>query len=432
MIKTRKIEIIPVGNKKFITETIKRYSEESCQMANEVVRGFLFSLIRFDDFKAQNPGLNSKELSKAYSELYGLSVRGSAYSITRKFDISSPVRAALSNVINKTLTKNKKEILTNRVSIPSFIKNKMPVYFVWRGISLYKKDETYHFTLRQDLTFKLHFGRDRSNNKSIIDKVLSGEYKGCDSSITIEDNKMFLNLSFKFEPKEVITKNDDVVLGIDLGINRPVTMARSDLKDVQQIEIGQNMSNTRLQFKKRRRELSKSLKFSKGGHGRKDKMKKLYDIGKKEYNYCTTMNHKISKLVIDYCKKEGISKIKMEDLTGITKDSNIYFLKSWSYFQIQQFISYKGAECGISIEFVVPVDTSKTCHCCGTAQDHARDKYDVSKYTCMMIECDLFGKTQDADVNAAKNIAKKESFKEKPKSKKGRIEDWKKKQEILD
>jgi IS605 OrfB family transposase len=432
MIKTRKIEIIPVGDKKVITETIKRYSEESCQMANEIVRGVLFNLIRFDDFKAQNPGLNSKELSKAYSELYGLSVRGLAYDITKKYEISSFVRAGLSDVINKTLTKNKKDILTNRVSIPSFIKTKMPVYFVWGSIRCYKKDENYHFDLTKNLTFKLHFGRDRSNNKSIVDKVLSGEYKGCDSSITIEDKKMFLNLVFKFEPKEVITKNDDVVLGIDLGINRPITMARSDLGYVQQIEIGQNMLNTRLQFQKRRKELSRSLKFAKGGHGRNDKMKKLDNIRNKEHNYIKTMNHKITKLVIDYCKTEGISKIKMEDLTGITKDTNEYFLKSWPYYQIQQLISYKGAECGISVEFVVAKDTSKTCHCCGVVQDHARDKDDVSKYTCMMVECDLFGKTQDADVNASKNIAKKESFKEKPKSKKGRIEDWKKKQKTLD
>jgi transposase len=44
----------------------------------------------------------------------------------------------------------------------------------------------------------------------------------------------------------------------------------------------------------------------------------------------------------------------------------------------------------------------------------------------------MFGKIQDADINAAINISRKGGFKEKPKSKKGRIETWKKKQELLE
>ena len=51
MIKTRKIEIIPTGDKKYITETMKRYSQESCQMANEVVRTTIFNIQRYNDFK---------------------------------------------------------------------------------------------------------------------------------------------------------------------------------------------------------------------------------------------------------------------------------------------------------------------------------------------------------------------------------------------
>ena len=432
MIKTRKIEIIPVGDKKTITNTIKTYSEESCKVANEVVRNVIFNMSRYDEFKLQNPNLNAKELSNAYSELYGLTIRGFAYDTTKKYNMIASVRGALSDTINKTLSENKKNIFLNKVSIPSFTKDNMPVYFMWRTSKLNVKDENYLFKISNELTFKLHFGRDRSNNKSIVDKILSGEYKGCDSCITIDGNKMFLNLTFKFEPKLVESEDNGVVLGIDLGINRPVTLARSDFQYVPQIEIGDLMLQMRLQFQKRRKTLSRGLKFANGGHGRDKKMKKLDAIRNKEHNYIETINHKITREIIEYCKRELIKIIHMEDLTGITKNATEYFLKSWPYYQIQQMLEYKAKEAGIEVRYVVSKNTSKTCHCCGVVQDNARDKEDVSKFVCQTVDCNMFGKVQDADINAAKNISRKESFKEKPNSKKGRIESWKKKQELLE
>jgi len=431
MIKTRKIEIIPTGDKKYITETMKRYSQESCEMANEVVRTTIFNTKRFNDFKKENPNILPKDMGKEYAKIYGLTVRGFAYDITKTYDIISPVRAGLSDQIQKKLTTNQKDIFSNKISIPSFTKDKMPVYFMWRTSKVYNKENKYYFQISNDLTFTIHFGRDRSNNKSIVDKILSGEYKGCDSNITLDGNKMFLNLTFKFESEKIIVSDKDLTLGIDMGINRPVTLSRSDGEYVPQIEIGESINGVRTQFQKRRKELSRSLKYSNGGHGRNEKMKKLDALKNREHNYVETKNHLISREIITYCVKEGIPKIKMEDLTGIAKDSTNYFFKSWPYYQLQQMIEYKAKEFGIEVEYVVAKNTSKTCHCCGVVQEDARDKKDVSKFTCQTVDCNMFGKVQDADINAAINISRKQGAKEKPKSKKGKIESWKKKQEEL-
>ena len=429
MIKTRKIEIIPTGDKKYITETMKRYSQESCEMANEVVRTTIFNIPRYNDFKKENPNILPKDMGKEYSKKYGFTVAGFAYDVTKSYDMIASVRTGLSNQIQKTLTTNQKDILSNKVSIPSFTKDKMPVYFRWSFSKLFSKENKYYFQISNDLTFTIHFGRDRSNNKSIVDKILSGEYNGCDSCITLDNGKMFLNLTFKFESEKITVVDKDLTLGIDMGINRPVTLARSDGKYVPQIEVGESINGVRTQFQKRRKELSKSLKYSNGGHGRNEKMKKLDALKNREHNYVETKNHLISREIITYCVREGIPKIKMEDLTGITKDSTNYFFKSWPYYQLQQMIEYKAKEFGIEVEYVVAKNTSKTCHCCGVVQEDARDKKDVSKFTCQTVDCNMFGKVQDADINAAKNISKKQGAKEKPKSKKGKIESWKKKQE---
>ena len=431
MIKTRKIEIIPTGDKKYITETIKRYSQESCEMANEVVRTTIFNIQRYNDFKKENPNILPKDMGKEYAKKYGFTARGFAYDVTKSYDMIASVRAGLSDQIQKTLTTNQKDIFSNKVSIPSFTKDKMPIYFMWRTSKVYVKENKYYFQISNDLTFIIHFGRDRSNNKSIVDKILLGEYNGCDSNITLDGNKMFLNLTFKFESEKITVTDKDLTLGIDMGINRPVTLARSDGKYVPQIEVGESINGVRTQFQKRRKGLSKSLKYSKGGHGRNEKMIKLDALKNREHNYVETENHKISREIITYCVKEGIPKIKMEDLTGITKDSTDYFFKSWPYYQLQQMIEYKAKEFGIEVEYVVAKNTSKTCHCCGVVQEDARDKKDVSKFTCQTVDCNMFGKVQDADINAAKNISKKQGAKEKPKSKKGKIESWKKKQESL-
>ena len=431
MIKTRKIEIIPTGDKKYITETIKRYSQESCEMANEVVRTTIFNIQRYNDFKKENPNILPKDMGKEYAKKYGFTARGFAYDVTKSYDMIASVRAGLSDQIKKTFTTNQKDIFSNKVSIPSFTKDKMPIYFMWRTSKVYVKENKYYFQISNDLTFIIHFGRDRSNNKSIVDKILSGEYKGCDSCLTVEKGKIFLNLTFKFEPEQVMVPYSDIVLGIDLGINRPLTIARSDGKYIEQIELGEFVNATRMQFQKRRKNLSKSLKYTNGGHGRNDKMKKLNALKNKEHNCYKTTNNKYSRDVIKKSQLNNIGKIRMEDLTGITKDSTDYFFKSWPYYQLQQMIEYKAKEFGIEIEYVVAKDTSKTCHCCGVVQEDARDKKDVSKFVCQTVDCNMFGVVQDADINAAINISKKQGAKEKPKSKKGKIESWKKKQESL-
>ena len=434
MIKTRKIELIPTGNKKEVLKKVQEIQNTCATLANEITRHTVINLKNFQDFKKENPNLNASEANKKYTEYIGTSLRNFGYRISTKYkdQIPSSIRTTLNSNIFKTIQKNLNDILKNKISIPSFTSSHMSIYFNYRE-SVTKNGEKYHLLVNKELglDFILNFGRDRSNNKVIVDRILSGEYKGCDSNISTKDGKIFLNLSFDFTPEKNEELNPDICLGIDMGLNRPISIARNDGKYVGQIELGPTIMGTRLAFHQQRRMLSRGLTHAKGGHGTKRKVKKFQDLKEKEKNYCETMNHKMSKAVIDICKKENIGKIKMEDLTGITKDANDYYLKSWAYYQLESQIKYRAEEAVILVEYVNPKDTSRMCNCCGVIQDNARDKDDVTKFVCGTVDCNMFGKTQDADINAAKNISKKDGDKHKAKSKKGRIETWKKKQESL-
>ena len=90
----------------------------------------------------------------------------------------------------------------------------------------------------------------------------------------------------------------------------------------------------------------------------------------------------------------------MEQLKGIrnkTKTWNKHLnrmVAGWSFYQLQQFLSYKAAAQGISVELINPAYTSQTCHHClqlGSRQGE--------RFTCLTCG------EQHADVNASHVIA---------------------------
>jgi transposase len=108
----------------------------------------------------------------------------------------------------------------------------------------------------------------------------------------------------------------------------------------------------------------------------------------------------------------------MEDLTGINLDPKKYFLRTWKYYQLQEFIKYKANQYGINIMWVNPSLTSLTCNTCKTHNKLNRTKENWSKFICNNIECDDLGKSIDADLNAAKNITELNGDNNKGKKKK--------------
>ena len=99
----------------------------------------------------------------------------------------------------------------------------------------------------------------------------------------------------------------------------------------------------------------------------------------------------------------------MESLKGFGKNqegevenNHKRLLGRWSYLELQKDIEYKAAMAGIKVLYVNPAYTSQTCHVCG--QRGNRSERDT--FICTNPECTCYNQTQDADMNAAINIAK--------------------------
>ena len=191
--------------------------------------------------------------------------------------------------------------------------------------------------------------------------LLLGEHqrkalKGQSPTAAIVINKSgvwYIHIVVKFEPTVC---EGDKVMGVDLGISNIAT-ASTGLR----IE-----GKTRQQFKEKRARIRASLQ-SKGKQSTKKVLKKLSGY---ETRRIKKENHVLSKQLVEEAKRHGCGTIRMEQLKGIRKKTKRWnkhlnrMMAGWSFYQLQQFVTYKAAAYGIAVELINPAYTSQTCYQC--------------------------------------------------------------------
>lgn len=311
------------------------------------------------------------------------------------------------------------------IPIPFSVNKKAPFVFIDGEYYLeWFKGKTKEAT-GKILRFKLHFGKDKSNNRAIVERLVESAKleKGKDeayvvnnSSIQLVDKgnttKIFLLLSLDI-PTAKRTLDPNLVMGIDLGINYPIYYATNGNAYIKG-HVGDRNSflNERMVFQQRFKELQR-LQCTQGGRGRKKKLAPLEKLREKERNWVRTKNHIFSREIIKYALKIGAGTIHLEKLKNIGKDkegnieeSKKYILRNWSYHELQEMIEYKAAMEGITVKYVNPAYTSQTCSCCG----NRGERISQSIFKCLCPECSEYEKEVNADYNAARNIARSEIF----------------------
>lgn len=232
----------------------------------------------------------------------------------------------------------------------------------------------------------------------ILDRIIDGQYKLCDSRIAKKKNKFYLLVTYQFE-KEAIQIDESKVVGVDLGVVNAAYMA-TNFDDYLRLNIeGGEISSFRSRVEARRNSMLRQLKYcgdGRKGHGRKTLLKPIEKLRDKVENFRKTTNHKYSKTIVEFAEKNGCGVIQMEDLTGISNRDK--FLARWSYYELQSFVEYKAKERGIKVRYVSPKYTSQRCSCCGYIAEGNRKEQ--AKFNCV-----ICGYKANADFNAAKNIA---------------------------
>lgn len=324
-------------------------------------------------------------------------------------DFPSDIFNTLKQDVFKHFNETKKEQLRGERSLATY-KRGIPIPF-----SLMKKNvilsegDNYYLTWFEETRFKLNFGKDHSNNRAIIDNCLkTNKYKlGSAAKIQLKNKKLFLLVTVDIpETKNTIIKGK--VMGVDLGVVHPAYVAVNEGPERSLIGDGDAFQKQRDVFRRRFKELQR-CQLTQGGYGRKHKTKATEMLRGKERNWVQTENHRISREIVNLAIRWKVETIHLENLKGFGKDSDgevetkhKRLLGRWSYFELQKDIEYKAQMAGINVEYVKPAYTSQTCHVCG----ERGDRMERDTFICLNTECSCYGKPQDADMNAAVNIAK--------------------------
>lgn len=202
------------------------------------------------------------------------------------------------------------------------------------------------------------------------------------------------------------TEIDDVeeFIGVDFGVNNIATL--SD---------GTNHSSDSLNAVRENYQRIRSSVQSKGTRGSRKLLKRL---GGRERRFATITNHTISKRIVEKAVSEGKG-IAIEDLTYI-RDTMIVRKgqrrkhHSWSFAQLRSFLSYKSLMAGIPLAVVDPRNTSRTCSACGHCDK--KNRKSQSEFVC--VQC---GFSLNADINAARNIAKLGSLVNRPENRRVKV-----------
>lgn len=196
-------------------------------------------------------------------------------------------------------------------------------------------------------------------------RVYSGEYEYCGSSIQFDKagKKIILNLTIKI-PQKNCDLNESTVVGVDLGVKIPAVCALNTNPYAREF-IGSvdDYLRVRTQIQNQRRRLCIQLRNTKGGHGRKKKLKALDRYTSRERNFVKNYNHMVSSRIIKFALKHNAKYINLECLKGYDTDKKV--LRNWSYYELQSMIEYKANKYGIVVRKINPCYTSQVCSECG-------------------------------------------------------------------
>jgi len=199
------------------------------------------------------------------------------------------------------------------------------------------------------------------------------------------DGRYYIHIQLKDEAQNLIPYTQ--VLGVDLG--------RTDIAHTSEgmSWSGQSINKVRDQFTRVRASLQ-----SKGTKSAKRCLKRLSG---RERRFQTWVNHTISRQIMDRAKQLNAA-VAIEDLTGIRKRTNTQprnkterrRSNSWAFYQLRQFLSYKGIKEGVPVLVQPPAYTSQTHYLC----------LRIGKRSGKRFFCEHCDKHEDADFNAANVI----------------------------
>ncbi|MFD1039632.1 RNA-guided endonuclease InsQ/TnpB family protein [Virgibacillus byunsanensis] len=209
--------------------------------------------------------------------------------------------------------------------------------------------------------------------------------------------KWYFSFVISFELQNDILEKTEKSIGVDRGL-KYIAVA-GDKETGKYVHFsGKHIGHIRRKFSRLRRKIQKTKNT-----------KALKRFEDKEQRIIHYWNHLIAKRIVQFAKQQGVSIIKIEDLSDIRSmkkywkrsDRNV---NSWAFYDLELKLTYKAQLAELEVQKVNPFKTSQECTNCGkTVKKNRRG----SLYKC---SC---GYKKNADVNASFVISTRPSIEEK-------------------
>lgn len=212
------------------------------------------------------------------------------------------------------------------------------------------------------------------------------------------DGSYYIHIQVKDTPPEPIKFSQ--VIGVDLG--------RTDIAVTSEGEKWSGKQITAVRDRYSRTRASLQSKASKGTRSTRRRCRQILQrLSGNERRFQTHENHVISKTIIKQARLCNAI-VAIEDLTGIRDRTNQMprskterrRSNNWAFYQLRQFLEYKGLGVGIEVIAINPRYTSQTCHKCLHIHPARGESYRSGK----SFKCGHCGWHGDADLNGAMMI----------------------------
>lgn len=356
-ITVRKIQLlIDSKDKEFVSETYKTlYHWQSCcfRAANLIsthcyLQEQLKELIYLsDDAKVK--------LADIHKDPEGILVTSKLNStnriLSKKFKGEIPIHilSSLNMTMVKYFNSEKISYLKGERAIRSYKKD-IPIPFQGSSINhLHQVEGKSYFSFRLfKIPFRTYLGKDYSDKRQLLQRVLEGQVKLCTSSIKLEKNKIYLLAVFEI-PKPPTSLDTAIIAEASLSMEYPLA-----------VQIGSSRYNIgnkeeflyrRLAIQAAVQRVRKGSTFNHSQRGRKRKMKALVNYEEKEKNYIQSKLHLYSRLLINLCVKHRAATLLLMNQQEKENDAkdNTFLLRNWSYYTLKEKILYKAARAGIEV-----------------------------------------------------------------------------------
>ena len=260
----------------------------------------------------------------------------------------SNIYSSLNNTLHNLYSSERTAYRKGERSLRNY-KSGLPIPFGSSKLKLHPDERGREFTFTLfKVPFKTYLGKDRSDKKVLLQRLLAGTLRLRGSSLLIQKGKLYLLAAIEMERND-LRLQDTIIAEASLSIEYPIVVKVG--KERFQIGNKEEFLHRRLAIQSARRRLLRGATFNHPGRGRRRKLKSLESWDSKESDYVNNRLHLYSRRLIDICIKmrAGTLLLVHQSQKEEIPKAEEFLLRNWSYYGLKEKIAYKAKKAGINV-----------------------------------------------------------------------------------